>query len=216
MSALDISLYGILDPERSLGRDLAQLADQAVAGGCTLLQLRDKQGSTRQILARARSIMEAVGGRVPVLINDRVDVAMAAGTDGVHLGQDDMPIDAARDLLGPRAIIGLSIKTSTEASSFPQAGLDYVCVGGVFDTSSKDNATSIGIDGWKALATQCRARGEVAMPVGAIAGIDVPRTSDLIKAGADGVAIISALFMQEDVKQATQQFHAAIEGARGQ
>ncbi len=214
MSAIDLSLYGILDPERSLGRDLGVLARQAVDGGCTLLQLRDKHGSTRQMLSRARSILDAVRGRVPVLINDRVDVALAAGADGVHVGQDDMPVGMARKLLGPDALIGLSIKTENEASTFPLSGLDYVCVGGVFETHSKENATSIGVEGWLALAKLCRNRANSTIPVGAIAGIDVPRTRDLISAGADGVAIISSLFMEPDVTLAARRFTAAIKEAR--
>lgn len=213
MNNIDLTLYGILDPERSLGRDLAVLADEAILGGCTLLQLRDKNGSTREMIARASAIAEAVAGRVPFLINDRVDVAMVVGADGVHVGQDDMPVTLVRDLMGPEAHVGLSVKTPDEAVNLP-SGLDYICIGGVFDTQSKDNARSIGVDGWKQLAETSRKSMSVKMPVGAIAGIDLNGAEQLIKAGADGVALISALFMEEDVQHAARTFRTKIDEAR--
>jgi thiamine-phosphate pyrophosphorylase len=214
MNKVDLSLYGILDPRRSLGRDLAELADAAILGGCTLLQLRDKESSTRAMLSRANAIRAVVRGRVPFLINDRVDVALACGADGVHIGQDDMPVASARDLLGSNAIIGLSIKTRQDAQQFPREGLDYVCIGGVFETRSKDNPVSIGIDGWSQLAALCRSRMKQTFPVGAIAGIDHERAFQLIRAGADGVALISALFMQADVQASAQKFRSIIKEAQ--
>lgn len=214
MNKVDLSLYGILDPRRSLGRDLAELADAAILGGCTLLQLRDKESSTRAMLSRAKAIRAVVRGRVPFLINDRVDVALACGADGVHIGQDDMPVASARDLLGSNAIIGLSIKTRQDAQQFPREGLDYVCIGGVFETRSKDNPVSIGIDGWSQLAALCRSRMKHTFPVGAIAGIDHERAFQLIRAGADGVALISALFMQADVQASAQKFRSIIQEAQ--
>src|SRR5687767_497410 len=109
MNPVDIKLYGIVDPERTRGRDLADLAREAVAGGCTLIQYRDKHASGRTLVERARALTEALKGTgVPLLVNDRVDVALAAGADGVHLGQDDLRPADARHLLGPRAIIGLT------------------------------------------------------------------------------------------------------------
>lgn len=214
MNAIDLTLYGILDPQRSLGRNLATLADQAILGGCTLLQLRDKTGSTRDMISRASAIKEAVAGRVPFLINDRVDVAMAVGADGVHIGQDDMPVEQVRELMGTDALVGLSVKTREEAVDVPQAGLDYICIGGVFDTQSKNNANSIGIEGWKQLASISRHAMPAKVPVGAIAGIDLDGAEELTKAGADGIAVISALFMEEDVQQAARAFRTRIDEAR--
>src|SRR5258707_320344 len=110
------------------------------AGGDTLVQLRDKHGETRAMVEEARAIRGNLAPmHVPLLINDRVDVALAAGADGVHVGQDDMAVEDARRLLGPDAIIGLSIKTGAQAEAAPIDLLDYVGVGGVFATSSKDN-----------------------------------------------------------------------------
>lgn len=214
MNPVDISLYGILDPERSLGRPLPQLAADAVRGGATLLQLRDKFGDTRRMVETARAIRAAVAGsRVPLLVNDRVDVALAAEAEGVHLGQDDMAIADARRILGPHAIIGLSIKTLAEARAAPVDLIDYACIGGVFDTASKDNPTSIGVTGWAERAAILRARAPD-MPVGAIAGIDATNTASLIGAGADGVAVISALFMAGDVEGAAHELAAIISEAR--
>lgn len=214
MNPVDLSLYGILDPERSLGRPLPQLAAAAVLGGATLLQLRDKFGDTRRMVETARAIRVAIAGSgVPLLINDRVDVALAAEADGVHLGQDDMAIADARRLLGPEAIIGLSIKTPEEAGAAPVDLIDYACIGGVFDTASKDNPTSIGVAGWVERARILRARAPH-MPVGAIAGIDATNTASLIGAGADGVAVISALFMARDVVGAARELAAIISDAR--
>ncbi len=214
MNPVDVSLYGILDPERSLGRPLAQLAAAAVQGGATLLQLRDKVGDTRRMVDSTRAIRAAIAGSgVPLLVNDRVDVALAAEAEGVHLGQDDMAIADARRLLGPDAIIGLSVKTPEEAAAAPVDLIDYACIGGVFDTASKDNPTSIGVAGWVERAGILRARAPQ-MPVGAIAGIDATNTASQIVAGADGVAIISALFMAPDVAAATRELAAIIAEAR--
>jgi thiamine-phosphate pyrophosphorylase len=215
MNQCDISLYGILDPDRSRGRPLAELARQSVAGGVTLLQLRDKHGSTRRMVESAREIRAAVRGLgVPLLVNDRVDAALAAGADGVHLGQEDMAVEDARRLLGPDAIIGLTIKTIADVLSAPLSGIDYACIGGVFDTQSKANPDSIGIAGWQACAGLLRSRVP-GLPIGAIAGIDETNAADVIRAGADGVAIISALYMADDVEAASRRLSRIVREANG-
>ena len=137
---VDLRLYALIDPEHAGGRDLAELARLVAQGGATLVQLRDKRSDTRPMVERARAIKAALAPfGVPLLVNDRVDVALASGADGVHVGQDDMAVEDARRLLGPHAIIGLSIKTVAQAEAAPLGLLDYVGVGGVFATSSKDN-----------------------------------------------------------------------------
>ncbi len=215
MTNCDITLYGILDPNRSQGRSLAELAIAAVKGGATLLQYRDKNASIRQLIETGRAIKSAIAGTgIPLLINDRVDAAMAIGADGVHVGQDDMSAKDARQLLGPDAIIGLTIKSEVHAKAAPVGLLDYVCIGGVFDTLSKDNPHSIGIDGWQAIASHFR-ESSPKLPVGAIAGIDVTNVEEVIQAGADGVAIISALFMADDVESISQELIKKITIARG-
>src|SRR5262245_2909387 len=130
---LDLRLYALVDPERADGRALADLAARVTAGGATLVQLRDKAGSTRRLVDEARAVKAALRrSGVPLLVNDRVDVALAAEADGVHVGQDDMAVADARRLLGAKAIIGLSLKTPRQAQEAPIDLLDYVAIGGVF------------------------------------------------------------------------------------
>lgn len=208
---LDLRLYALVDPARSGGKPLDQLARQLVQGGATLVQLRDKIGSTLRLIEQARAIKLALADSdVPFLINDRVDVAQAAQADGVHLGWDDMPVADARRILGKDAIIGLSIKTEEQAKAAPLDLLDYVCIGGVFETQSKDNPASIGADGFAALKAMIRARNST-IPVGAIAGIDQSNAAQVIAAGADGVAIISALSLAPDPKTAAQKLRVLVD-----
>lgn len=138
--SLDLRLYALVDPERAGGRDLVELARLVAQGGATLVQLRDKRSDTRSMVERARAIKAALAAfNVPLLVNDRVDVALAAGADGAHVGQDDMAVTDARRLLGRGAILGLSVKSVAQAEAAPIDQLDYVGIGGVFATSSKDN-----------------------------------------------------------------------------
>ncbi len=214
MNTCDITLYGILDPARSNGRNLAELAKAAVQGGVTILQYRDKNAGIRQMTEQGRAIKKAVAdSSIPLLINDRVDVALASAADGVHLGQDDMRPQDARRLLGPNAIIGHSIKNEGQAAVAPVDQLDYVCIGGVFDTLSKDNPASIGIAGWLKVAAHFR-KSSPQLPVGAIAGIDQSNVADVIAAGADGVAVISALFMADDVESTCRNMLETIRNTR--
>lgn len=211
----DITLYGILDPNRSKGRDLAVLAKAAAKGGVTLLQYRDKNAGIQELIETGRAIKSALAGsNVPLLINDRVDAALAIGADGVHIGQGDMLPSDARQILGPNAIIGLTIKSQTHAKQAPVELLDYVCIGGVFATLSKVNPVAIGIDGWVDIARHFR-ENSPELPVGAIAGIDGSNVGEVIQAGADGVAIISALFMANDVESISQELLKKIMIAKG-
>jgi thiamine-phosphate pyrophosphorylase len=211
---VDLRLYALLDPERAGGRDLAALGREVVAGGATLVQLRDKHGSTRRLIEETRAIKAALAGSgVPVLVNDRVDVALAAGVDGVHVGQDDMPAADARRLLGPSAVIGLSVKTIAEAQAAPLDALDYVCVGGVFVTASKDSTSApIGIAGLKILLAALRARLPD-FPIGAIAGIDETNAGEVVSAGADGVAVISALSLAPDPSDAARRLRGIVDNS---
>ena len=214
MNIVDVSLYGIVDPNRSKGRPLADLAKTSAENGATLIQYRDKQNDIRTMIETAKSIKQALKTTsVPFIVNDRVDIALASQADGVHLGQGDMRIEDARKLLGKNSIIGLSIKTSQQAKEAPIEILDYAFVGGVFDTQSKDNPTSLGIHGWMEIANILKNRNPD-LPVGAIAGIDENNIGSLFKTGCDGVAIISALYMADDVAHATNQLSRLIKEAR--
>jgi thiamine-phosphate pyrophosphorylase len=211
-SRVDLRLYALVDPEHAGGHDLAALARAVAGGGATLVQLRDKRGSTRQMIERACAIRAALApSRIPFLVNDRVDVALAAGADGVHVGQDDMPAADARRLLGRDAIIGLSIKTIEQVEAAPIEHLDYVCIGGVFATSSKDNPEPpIGVAGLKTLVAAMRRRAPQ-LPAGAIAGIDESNASGAVAAGADGVAVISALSHAADPAAAAHRLRRIVD-----
>jgi len=214
MPSVDLRLYAILDPTRAKGRALPELALAAVTGGATLLQYRDKTGETRALVETARAIHAAIAGRgVPLLINDRIDVALAAGAEGVHVGQSDMPAVDARRLLGPDAIIGLTLKTEDHARHMAEAPVDYGCIGGVFATVSKHNPEPpLGPEGFARVAAVAR-KAAPGKPVGAIAGIDASNAASVIRAGADGVAVISALFMEDDVTAATARLRAIVDDA---
>ena len=211
---VDLRLYALVDPERANGRRLDDLARQAVEGGATLVQLRDKHGSTHQQVEEARAIKATIAASgVPLLVNDRVDVALAAGADGVHVGWDDMSVADARRLLGPDAIIGLSMKTAEQAEAAPLDLVDYVCIGGVYATMSKDNPNvPIGVAGLQGLVSRLRARAPK-LPLGAIAGIDATNAGDVMTAGVDGVAVISALSMTADPKAAACDLRTIVDRA---
>jgi len=212
--AVDLRLYALVDPERAGGHGLAELARLLALGGATLVQLRDKHGATRAMVEAARAIRDTLAPlSVPLLVNDRVDVALAAQADGVHVGQDDLSVEDARRLLPPDAIIGLSIKTVAQADAAPVELLDYVAIGGVYATTSKDNPDPpIGVDGLARIAEIFRRR-RPDLPVCAIAGIDAANAATTVKAGADGVAVISALSLAPDPPEAARALRAIIDAA---
>lgn len=214
MNPVDLRLYGIIGPEQAGGRALAELVSAAVAGGCTLIQYRDKSASGRSMVERARALKAVLAGTgVPLLVNDRVDVALAAEADGVHLGQDDMHALDARRLLGREAIIGVTVKEPAHADELYRLPVDYACIGGVFATVSKHNPDSpVGLDGLNRLTFRARLAAP-GIPVGAIAGIDETNAGAVIGAGADGIAVISAIFGQPDPHFAARRLRGLVDAA---
>jgi thiamine-phosphate pyrophosphorylase len=213
--SVDLRLYALLDPAQSGGHSMGELA-RLIGGGATLVQLRDKHGTTREMIARARDIKQALPEDVPLLINDRVDVALAAEADGVHIGWDDMEAAEARLLLGRQAIIGLSLKSVKQALAAPIEHLDYVAIGGVFVTQSKDNPDPpVGLDGFRTILNAVRERAP-RMPVCAIAGIDAGNAAGVIAVGADGVSVISALSLVADPSQAARNLREIVDLALAQ
>jgi thiamine-phosphate pyrophosphorylase len=212
LRVVDLRLYALLDPERAGGATLGGLAQAVGDGGATLVQLRNKLGSTRQLVAQARELKALLAPRsIPLLVNDRVDIALAAAADGVHVGQDDLQPEDARRLLGPGAIIGLSIKTVAQAQAAPIEVVDYVCIGGVFATTSKHNPEPpVGIDGLKSILAAVRRRAP-RLPVGAIAGIDAKNAAAVVAAGVDGIAVISALSLAPDVVEAARTLRGIVD-----
>lgn len=212
---LDLRLYGVLDPARTAGREPVALARAAAEGGITLLQLRDKTSSTRDLVALARAVKAALEPfAVPLLINDRVDVALAAGAAGCHVGLTDMDPDDARRLLGHHAILGVTVHHAPEAAAVPEGIADYAGLGPVYATTSKDPGDPpLGPEG---LARLIRGVHEhhPALPTVGIAGITATNAAPVIAAGADGVAVISDIFMVDDVAAAARHLRQIVDEAQ--
>ena len=210
---LDLRLNAIVDPERAGGCDLVDLARRVVAGGATLVQLRDKKSDTRRMIELARAIRTALAPQaISFVVNDRVDVALAAQADGVHIGPDDMTPEDARAMLGPDAIIGVSIKSVEAAEAAPVDLIDYAGVGGVYATVSKEQKTPpIGPHGLARIAAALRRRAPH-LPIVGIAGIDASNAAEVIAAGADGVAVISALSHAPEPVAAARALREVVDG----
>lgn len=188
---LDLSLYLVTDRELSLGRETLNIVSAAIRGGVTCVQLREKNCSTREFIDEARAIkqlLEKQERSIPLIINDRVDVAMAIGADGVHLGQTDMGLTDARRLLGSAMIIGISAESVEDALRAERDGADYLGISPVFATPTKtDTAPPLGLEGVRAI------RAAVSLPLVGIGGIHQENTADVLRAGTDGVAVVSAI-----------------------
>lgn len=207
----DLSVYLVTDTRLSGPRGVAAVAAAAARGGVTIVQLRDPDATTRELIAAAGALQAALAPHgVPLVINDRVDVALAVGADGVHLGDRDMPAETARRLLGPGRIVGVTVHDAAEARAVDTAIADYAGIGPVFATTTKAEARpAIGVDGFRAL------RRLVPLPVVGIGGIDAARTAAVIAAGADGVAVVSAICAAPDPEAAARAIAAAVaEGRR--
>ena len=192
--AIDWSIYLVADAGYAQGRDLLALVEAAVRGGATVVQLRAKDLPARDFAALAQEVARRLASTgVPLLINDRVDIAIACGAAGVHLGQDDLPVPDARRVLGPGAVIGVSVNTPEEARRAAAEGADYVGAGPAFATSTKD--TPLAVLGPDGVARIKRAAG---VPVVAIGGITAANAASLAAAGADGVAVVSAVLGSPD------------------
>lgn len=185
------------------------LAQMAVAGGADTIQFRQKEGSTRALIETAITVKNACGN-VPLIVNDRVDVAIAAEADGVHLGRDDFPIEKARDLLGEDAVIGGTAKTLVQARQCVADGADYIGFGPIYATGSKSDAGMV-----KGLEDLREMVSGVNIPIIAIGGIAMENAGEVMRAGAHGIAVISAVCCQPDPTEATQKLVDQIHRANG-
>ncbi len=206
---LDPTLYLVTDPQ--LGdRRLVDIVAAAVQGGVTLVQLRDKQAEGRALLEQARALkalLDPLG--VPLLINDRIDIALAADAAGCHVGQTDLPAGEARALLGPDAILGVSLDAVEQARAVDPEDLDYVAYGPFAATATKGDAgPPIGAIGLAAV------RRLTALPLIAIGGVDEANLGDAVRAGADGIAVVRAIMAAADPAAASRRLRIAIESAR--
>ena len=191
----DYSIYLVTDDGCLQGRALIDCVREALEGGVTLVQYRAKTASSAEIYAEALQLKALCDSfNVPLIINDRLDIAIAVGAAGVHLGQDDLPCSAARKLLGEDYIIGVSAHNPAEAKAALQSGADYLGCGAVFGTATKADVKKLGTDG---LAAICKAKG---LPVVGIGGVTADNYREVRAAGADGAAIVSGILAQPDIR----------------
>ncbi len=207
----DLSLYLVTDRRLLKGLTLTELVRKAINGGVSVVQLREKDCSSREFYELALALKKIMPGDVPLIINDRVDIALAAGADGVHLGQSDLPVKIARELLGPEAIIGLSVENLQQLEEAQHLPVDYLAISPVFPTPTKTDFSSPAAWG---LAGLRQARSLTALPLVAIGGINEENAAEVISAGADGLAVVSAICASPDPEQAARALKEKIEQAR--
>lgn len=201
MKGFDLSLYAILDPRFLKGRNLAEVARALVRGGATCLQLRDKEANNRELYEEARLLKASLRPlSIPFIVNDRLDIALTVDADGVHLGEEDIPIREARRILGKGKILGASADTVEAAARAAREGADYIGFGAVFPTGTKEDAQVSG------LALLSRVKQAVSIPVVAIGGIKRSNALEALNAGADGLAVISDLLEAPDVEARAREF----------
>ena len=202
MKHFNLRLYLVTD-EACLppGRDLFDAVEEALQAGVTLVQYREKNGPGKGMLEKARQLIALCHKyNVPLLVNDRLDIALLSGADGVHLGQDDIPVAEARRMAGEDFIIGATAHNVEEALAAEAAGADYLGCGAVFATHTKKDTVPLGLDGLKAI------RQAVRIPITGIAGITTENYQQVLATGADGVAVVSAILGAASVREAVNRF----------
>lgn len=199
-------LYVVTDSDLSKGHTDAEVARLAYEGGADAVQLRMKHSDGREMLKQAMEIRKVADEFCKFFfVNDRVDIAMASGADGVHLGQSDIPLEVARDLMGETAIIGISVDNVDQAIAAAEGGADYIGIGSIFNTSTKPDAKQ-GVG----LGAIYEIREAVDIPIVAIGGINRGNIQDVVRAGADAAAVVSAVVAQDDVKAAAHELRDLI------
>lgn len=203
---VDYRLYLVTDRSLMSTETLEEAVEEAVKGGCTLVQLREKEASSMEFYEtalRVKKLTERYG--VPLIINDRVDIALAAGVDGVHVGQSDLPAPIVRRILGEDKILGVSAATVEEAKRAESDGADYIGVGAMYATGTKTDTRPVSLETLRAI------RAAVKIPIVVIGGINLPRIPDFKGTGIDGLAVVSAIIAKKDIKGAARELKAAFE-----
>ena len=199
-------LYVIIDREALGRKDEVETCRQAIRGGANIIQLRDKLGNKSGMLNSARQLKEACApSSVPFIMNDDLGIALASGADGLHVGQDDLPVSAARRLLPIDKLLGCSITTTKEAIKAEGDGADYIAVGSIYPTQSKKSITVVGLERLREI------RDAVSLPIVAIGGINADNARAVIDAGADAIAVISAILASDDIERATHKIAESLE-----
>lgn len=201
MKNIDYSLYLVTVRDLSKGRSLQEIIKSAVEGGVTIVQLREKKCTSREFLKLAQEIKDfCTPLGIPLIINDRVDIALAVKADGLHIGQSDMPYEIVRELMGPDAIIGLSVESVQDAIDAEKLDVDYLGLSPIYSTPTKtDIHHELGLEGIRKIRKISR------HPLVAIGGINKENTAEIIAAGSDGIAVVSAICSAEDPKLASQE-----------
>lgn len=209
-AAFDLSVYLVVGPADCCGRAVAEVVGAALRGGVTLVQLRDKTAADEAYLAvgrEVRALCREAG--VPFIVNDRVDAVEALDADGLHVGQEDLGAQAARAAIGPDRLLGLSVDAPEQLAGLAEGSVDYLGVGPVFPTASKADARpASGAEGIAVI------RGATALPIVGIGGLDAGRAAVPINAGADGVAVVSAIAAAADPEAAARELARAVAAAR--
>lgn len=200
MEKINYELYLVTDTNICPREKLVSVTESAIKGGVTLVQLREKDISTREFFAEASELKKlCMYYNVPLLINDRIDIALAVDADGIHIGQSDMPLKVSRKILGPNKIIGLSAGNVNQAVEAVSDGADYLGVGAVFPTSTKRDASNVGIEMLK------QVRKSVDIPIVGIGGINPDNISQLYGSGIEGVAVVSCIMGSDDPYAVSKQ-----------
>lgn len=196
---LDLSLYLVTDKRNKTDNEFLEIIEEAIKGGTTVVQIREKEGETLDFYNLALKVKEITSKyNVPLIVNDRIDVALAIKSEGVHIGQTDMPADVARSLIGDEMILGVSASTVQEARKAEKDGADYIGTGAVFPTATKDDAPSITKDDLKEVT------GSINIPTVAIGGITLENASELAGTGIAGISVVSAIMNSKDPKTASE------------
>lgn len=199
-SEIDYTLYLCTDRKLMSTNTLEEAVEQAILGGCSLIQLREKQSSSREFFEMAKRIKAITDRyRVPLIINDRIDIALAVDAAGVHLGQEDIPAKEARRIMGEEKVIGLSARTVELARKAVEDGADYLGVGAMFATNTKGNAKVIGKEKLKEI------RAAVSIPIVAIGGINHSNAAQLVDTGINGLAVVSSVIGASDIQAAARK-----------
>ena len=208
--SIDYSLYLVTDRSLSRGRATLEIVKAGVAGGVTCVQLREKNCSTLEFIKEALSVKEYLKScNIPLIINDRVDVAQAIKADGVHLGQTDMPLTMAKDILKDSMIIGISVESLEDAIRAEKDGADYIGISPIFATPTKtDTAPPLGLEGLKEISRA------VSLPKVAIGGLNRQNAGEVILNGASGIAVVSAIVSADDPQKAAEELSYMVKQAR--
>lgn len=203
---MDYSVYLVTDRSLATAPTLEAAVDAAISGGVTLVQLREKNASSLEFFEIAQRVKEVTDRHgIPLIVNDRLDIAQSVDAAGVHVGQDDLPLSVVRRILGPDKIVGVSVGSLAEATIAERDGADYLGVGAMYPTDTKDDADLVSFDELR------RIRAATSLPIVVIGGIDARRAADFAGIALDGFAVVSAILARPDIHAAALEIKRAYE-----